>query len=179
MTTNIYFDVDGVFNVTNIGTPPWGWDDTVPENFPHRDSTRQWLHSPTLIKHINHLTTLPDTNFYWLTVWHERAQTILCPYTGLAGQNWEVIGKTHSQNHNLPNWWKLHAIQDHTQQTNPDTIVWVYDDLASDIESMQWVRTQPKPILPISPNSYVGLTKAETQHLTQYVTQQTQQTTTP
>lgn len=165
MTVNVYLDVDGIINAVNIQTPPWGWHDSATTT---ADGSRI-LYSPSLITELNRLSCLPGIRFHWVTTWDERAGTHLAPAIGLDADHWETVGTRHHYDTALTGWWKLPAIIEHVDATQPDAIVWVDDDLATDIEALQWVNAHPLPFLAVSPNCHVGLTRAETRDLADFL----------
>jgi hypothetical protein len=155
-STTVFFDVDGVLNAQS-GQPPrhdTGWNgkwttDRIAE------TAVTW--SAELVTSINLATALPNVNPVWLTSWEDEAPQFLCPAIGLNGANWPVL-------HGVAGdasfaWWKLDAIREHIDLHRPDQVIWIDDEIAGDRHAPAWVATAPVPILAISPQARLGLTR--------------------
>ena len=161
MKTTIYLDVDGVLNAVSKKSPSLaatGWDtwETAPVN--------GWpiLWSPKLISELNDLAARDDVTFKWLTTWTDDAAKILSPAIGINGQEWDVL---HGDQHAWggKGWWKLIAIQNDIESTDPDQFIWIDDDISAEREAIDWVAEKDNGYA-ISPFTRWGLTR---EHLTE------------
>lgn len=173
MTSNIYLDVDGVINSFSKKPPKndTGWkgewlrgDAVVPNDYPtggwsmgSSSQTFSIFWSVELIDSLNKISEMDDVNIIWLTTWKEHAKTVLSPLVGINGQEWVHLDA--GDVYDTKDWWKLTAIREHVRETNPDRIIWLDDDLGFDYQARLWVNSLKNRILPITPNSNLGLTK--------------------
>lgn len=154
---NIYMDFDGVINaLSGRGPKPntgWSnWDLAKVAGFPI-------LWSPTLIHFLLEIEARPGVTIKWLTTWCEDAPKELSPHIGI-GANWPVLGTLYDTEHRgglETHWWKLEYLLRDVEETKPDKIVWLDDDIVYD----RWADVYTKEtanLLAISPNSSHGLT---------------------
>lgn len=154
--TTIYLDVDGVLNAFS-GRPPknntqWHgeWSKATVEGFPIL-----WSHE--LVEAFNSLAERDDVEIKWLTTWQESAATELAPVLGLNGGDWFYF--TTEDLDDMVNWWKLVEIQKDIEETAPDKVVWIDDDINYDSATKVWLSTTRVPVLAICPNSNHGVSK--------------------
>jgi hypothetical protein len=152
---NIYQDVDGVLSPFSNGAPKtntnWRgeWRTEKLGGFP-------MLWSVELMDALSSLDSREDTAFRWLTSWEDMAPEFLSPYFGI-GADWPVLGSNGEQG-DLKTWWKLRAMREDIEDTQPDKIIWLDDDIPYDVGGKEFVREMGGRILAISPNKNHGLT---------------------
>lgn len=170
MRTNIYLDVDGVFNPVSAEPPraASGWQgDWVG---PATVGGIPILYSVELIEAVNELAARPDVTVKWLTSWEELAAEQLAPAIGLtAGSDWEVIAGVEDDDPQNFNWWKLDRIRKDLATATPDRAVWVDDDIAYDPKSLLWLQSPGLPILHLSPRTINGLTPDDVRRINAFL----------
>lgn len=155
---NIYLDVDGVLNAYSKNPPrtntQWSgtWGHQMITGFPI-------LWSFELIEEINALAKRDGIEVKWLTTWQDSAASELSPVLGLNGEEWSFF-ETEDED-DLVNWWKLAAIKKDIEESSPDKVVWIDDDIPFEKNAVQWSQSLDIPILTVSPNSNHGLTKKQ------------------
>lgn len=160
MRTNIYLDVDGVFNPiaeeAPRGATGWHGEWIGPVNI-GGFLTR---YSVELVEAVNAVASRPGVAVKWLTSWEELAAEQLAPAIGLtAGRDWEVIAGVENDDPGNFNWWKLDRIRQDLEATRPDRAVWVDDDIAFDPKTLVWLMSPGLPVLHLSPRTVHGLTR--------------------
>lgn len=152
---NIYQDVDGVLSPFSKGAPRtntnWRgeWRTEQLGGFP-------MLWSIELMDWLRILDGREDTTFKWLTSWEGDAPEFLSPSFGI-GADWPVLGSNGTQD-DLKTWWKLRAMREDIEATQPDKVIWLDDDIPYDVGGKDFVREMGGRILAISPNKNHGLT---------------------
>lgn len=167
MTTNVYFDVDGVINsFYQSKTVGWEGDWKVAKVLKYQ------IHWYTdLVEALNKLSKMEDVTFKWLTTWQDKAVSDLCPALGIEGTEWEVIFSEDKEDlFDLRRWWKLRAIQKDVELTNPDKIVWIDDDFKYERNAIAWAEEISDKILPISPFTDWGMTKEDVDDIVDFIT---------
>jgi hypothetical protein len=164
--TNIYFDVDGVFNPVSDAPPrtSTGWHgDWVG---PVKVGGIPILYSVELVAAVNNLASRPGVTVKWLTSWEELAATDLAPAIGLAGgDDWEVISGVEDDDPQKFDWWKLDRIRKDLAATRPDRAVWIDDDITYDPKSLVWLMSPGLPLLHLSPRTVHGLNQGDVQRI--------------
>ena len=156
MSTTMYLDVDGALNAVTRKSESLikatGWDrwETRPVNqYPI-------LWAPELIESLNELAAREDVTFKWLTTWTHDAAKILSPAIGINGQEWEVLdGDLHAWG-GPRGWWKLEAIRSDVEATDPEQIIWIDDDLSTEVPALNWMGNRANR-LAVSPFVSEGL----------------------
>lgn len=170
MKTNIYLDVDGVFNAVSEEAPrtATGWHGDWAG--PVKVGGIPILYSMELVEAVNELATRPGVTVKWLTSWEEMAARDLAPAIGLvAGSDWEVITGVEFDDPANFNWWKLDRIRKDLATTRPDRAVWVDDDIAYDPKSLVWLMSPGLPILHLSPRTLHGMTRRDVQKISDFL----------
>lgn len=164
--TNIYLDVDGVFNAVSDAAPRTntGWHgDWVG---PVKVGGISILYSVELVAAVNELAARPGVTVKWLTAWEELATDELAPAIGLgAGSDWEVITGVEDDDPQNFNWWKLDRVRKDLASSNPDRAVWVDDDIAYDPKTLVWLMSPGLPVLHLSPRTLHGMTRGDVQRI--------------
>lgn len=132
MTTHIYVDVDGVLNACH--RKPWNtnptWDAGRWQSFYANGYCIRY--NEEVIDALRALEAREDVKMHWLTTWTSRAPELLSPTLGI-GADWEVVGIDVPQTYGVGtagyHWWKYNVIGEHIQETGPDKIIWIDDDL--------------------------------------------------
>lgn len=183
MTTNIYLDVDGVLNALSSNPPKQntGWtgewkrekavipSDAVQIGWSSQPVAESYtmFWSTKLITAINELAEMDDVTIIWLTTWKEHAKGVISPLMGINGHDWLHLDT--GDIYDTMRWWKLDAIRDHVEETKPDKVVWLDDDIAYDQKARLWVSMMKPKILSITPNSVHGLTKPHIQSIINFI----------
>lgn len=160
---NIYWDVDGCINAFSNKPPRantfWKgeWDSAKIEGLPI-------LWSKELVDEINKLDERSDVQSVWLTDWMDLAHKSLVPATDIKGSDWKVLT---GDVHEYP-WWKLAAIQTHIEETAPDKIVWIDDNLKYSKEVVAWLKENPQ-IYTVIPQSCHGVTKNQINGIIEFI----------
>lgn len=160
---NIYWDVDGCINAFSAKPPKqntfWKgeWDSAKIEGLPI-------LWSKELVAEINKLDEREDVNSIWLTDWMEMAPNLLVPETGIKGADWKVLT---GDVHDYP-WWKLAALQSSIEETQPDKIVWIDDNLKYSKEVRVWLEENPQ-VHTVIPQSNHGVTKKQISGIIEFI----------
>jgi hypothetical protein len=167
---NIYMDFDGVINAmsgrapkSNTGWPKWELAKVT--GFPI-------LWSPTLIEFIHLLDVRPDVTIKWLTSWCEDAPKELSPLLGI-GADWPVLGTLFDTEHRgglETHWWKLEYLLRDVEETKPDKIVWLDDDIVYDRWAAVYTRDTAN-LLAITPNTHHGLTVRHINDINTFINQ--------
>lgn len=108
--------------------------------------------TPAVTDRILGLHTEGLVELRWLTTWAELANEHIGPAFGWPSL--EVVAGPYDMSTSAAEWWKLGHVQ---ALAGDRRIVWTDDDIHYDPETCDWLKTQPN-ILPISPNTTVGLT---------------------
>jgi len=98
---------------------------------------------------------------FWLTTWRNDAPSMIAPELGIEGaESWEVLHPRDSEDmfDTRVRWWKLRAIMQHVEETRPDRVLWLDDDLAIDREAQEWVDGRSW-VLGIAPRIELALTR--------------------
>ncbi|MGN7200529.1 HAD domain-containing protein [Arthrobacter sp. SAFR-044] len=155
MGCTLYLDVDGVVCPFGPeGTTGWGsaWQQADAGLLPVAFAAE-------LVAGLNSLALTPGVRCVWLTSWEELAPLYLCPAVGLKGSGWPYLSADGAAGGT--GWWKLRAIQDDVENTGPDAVAWVDDQLAFEAEAQRWARFLGRRILTVSPHPRRGITPAE------------------
>lgn len=170
MKTNIYLDVDGVFNAVADAPPriDMGWQERWVG--PVKVGGISILYSVELVAAVNEIAARPGVTIKWLTAWEELAADELAPAIGLAtGSDWEVITSVEDDDPQNFNWWKLDRIRKDLATSRPDRAVWVDDDIAYDPKSLVWLMSPGLPMLHLSPRTLHGLTRSDVQQINDFL----------
>jgi hypothetical protein len=162
----VYLDVDGVvcpFGATGI--TPWGsgW------RFANA-GVLEVAYAGHLVDGLNQLSRVPGVRFVWLTSWEDMAADYLCPAIGLAGGHWPCL--TAEGGGTGEGWWKLAALQEDLSVNTPDGIVWIDDQLRYELEALAWAEFLGPRILTVSPDPRRGISPAELNAVSGFVTNQ-------
>ena len=107
----------------------------------------------------------------WLTSWEELAPQYLCPAIGLNGARWPYL--TADGAGAGTGWWKLRAIQDDVEETGPEAVAWIDDQLAFEAEAQSWARLLGRRILALSPDPRRGISTAELRRVQSFLARPT------
>lgn len=151
----LYLDVDGVicpFGPT--GPTAWGsaWRRTDAGRLPVAFAAE-------LVAGLNTLARTPGLRCVWLTSWEELAPQYLCPAVGLDGTRWPFLASEGTAGG--AGWWKLSALQEDVEETRPDAVAWIDDQLAFEGEAQKWARFLGRRILTVSPDPRLGISPTE------------------
>lgn len=150
---HVYLDVDGVLNAfPSSADPGWGWGDSEivrVNGFPI-------CYSPAMVDALNDLAE--RVTFHWLTTWRADAPALLAPAIGLRGEAWPVLDAPEMYGGKW-DWWKLRAIRDHVESTQPEHAFWIDDDIRFDTRANDWLNLPSVGVVPICPRSSIGLTR--------------------
>lgn len=150
VSAHVYLDVDGVLNaVTTKSDPGWGWG----ESEVARVMGFQIRYSPAMVAAINEIAE--TASIFWLTTWRDHAVRFLAPAIGLNGTEWPILDAPEPLG--AP-WWKLTAIRDHVERTQPEHAFWIDDDIRFDQQAREWLDLRSVNVTPICPRTEVGLT---------------------
>jgi hypothetical protein len=162
----VYLDVDGVvcpFGAT--GTTPWGSRWRLANA-----GVLEVAYAGHLVEGLNQLSQVPGVRFVWLTSWEDMAADYLCPAIGLAGSHWPCL--TAEGGGTGDGWWKLAALQEDLAANTPDGIVWIDDQLRYEQEALAWAEFLGPRILTVSPDPRRGISAAELNAVSGFVTNQ-------
>lgn len=169
----VYVDVDGVLNSLSKNPPVkmTGWENWNKVRVTTSDgSTYPILWATELIEALREISEREDIVFKWLTTWQDDAVAHLSPVIGL-GADWEVL---HGDNvyHSLSeDWWKLKAIREDVDKTQPDKIVWIDDDINYDQKTWSFLKEKGEMLHSISPVSVLGVTKKQINGILEFINQ--------
>jgi len=161
----LYLDVDGVVCPFGPeGTTGWGsaWQRADAGLLPVAFAAE-------LVAGLNSLARTPGLRCVWLTSWEELAPQYLCPAVGLAGSDWPYLAADGAAGG--AGWWKLRAIQEDVENTAPDVVAWVDDQLAFEAEAQLWTRFLGRRVLTVSPHPRRGITPAELDRIHSFLAQ--------
>ncbi|MGN7148273.1 HAD domain-containing protein [Arthrobacter sp. SAFR-179] len=155
MGRTLYLDVDGVVCPFGPGgTTGWG------SAWQHADAgLLPVTFAAELVAGLNYLALTPGLRCVWLTSWEELAPQYLCPAVGIKGSSWPYLAADGAAGGT--GWWKLRAIQEDVENTGPDAVAWVDDQLGFEAEAQSWARFLGRRILTVSPHPRQGITPAE------------------
>ena len=165
MGRTLYLDVDGVVCPFGPeGTTGWGsaWQRADAGLLPVAFAAE-------LVAGLNSLARTPGLRCVWLTSWEELAPQYLCPAVGLAGSDWPYLAADGAAGG--AGWWKLRAIQEDVENTAPDVVAWVDDQLAFEAEAQLWTRFLGRRVLTVSPHPRRGITPAELDRIRSFLAQ--------
>jgi hypothetical protein len=170
MTTQILFDVDGVFNAfgrtlsRSVESTGWAdWETTYVEGY-------KIIYAPELIERVNALAAREDVQAQWLTTWCDLAPKSLAPALGIDGADWPVIGKAEDAASTVINeWWKLTKVREVFTIT-ADPIIWIDDDHgwnSTIVDAWMWARVQRTggDVYKLSPNPNFGITRNQMEYI--------------
>lgn len=173
MKTDIFLDVDGVFNAfawnaSHQAEQHWPVD---PVTAPINGYRFTWFEA--VIDWINQTEAREDVQFHWLTTWRSNAPRLVAPVVGINGATWPVFdGDDEPASFNASwggtrepaGWWKLSCVESYFGD-NPDCrVVWIDDDLFdSQARAFAKPLEEQGRIILIQPSPHLGLTPA---HLT-------------
>lgn len=168
-------DVDGVVSPVN-GRTAWGDDTYVGEVF------GPVVVSPLLCDQLEELDAHPHVQCWWLTSWTSRMRAGLDPFPG---RLWPVVADPEDWSIYEANtltfgdgpWWKWEAINCFLHRTSLDGLVWCDDHLRQQDDTMN-LRDVVKAELDrrglasllVCPPSEVGLSPADMEEITDWVT---------
>lgn len=152
----IYLDIDGVINARSRKPPKqntgWlgDWKQETIMGYPI-------LWSIELIERLNALADREDVQIKWLTTWQEQAISDFTPGTGINGAEWPYFSATENDLFSYRYWWKLTAIARDVDETKPEKVVWIDDELPNQFLAQAWLSENISTILGIGPESTHGL----------------------
>ncbi len=159
MTRTLYIDVDGVICPFGPeGDSGWGsgWQYSDAGLLPV-------AFAPELVDGLNGIAATAGVRCVWLTSWEELAPQYLCPAISLDGARWPYL--TAAGAGSGTGWWKLRAIQDDVENTGPDAVAWIDDQLMFEAEAQSWARLLGRRILALSPDPRRGISPAELEQI--------------
>ena len=162
-----FLDVDGVINAIPQQGEEWKY-----ESFRAKALNGEFLitFAPELMTFIRFMHESGIVEVRWLTTWGDEANTELCERLGLP--QFEVAAL---RNHG-DRWWKWVYLADWAD-ANPDTpFIWTDDDIHYDHTAMSWLdhleAKEKRPLLSISPETTVGLTRDHMAQIARFATAQ-------
>jgi hypothetical protein len=163
MTRTLYIDVDGVICPFGPeGDSGWGsgWQYSDAGLLPV-------AYAPELVDGLNGIAAMAGVRCVWLTSWEELAPQYLCPATSLDGARWPYL--TAAGAGSGAGWWKLRAIQDDVENTSPEAVAWIDDQLMFEAEAQAWARLLGRRILALSPDPRRGISPAELEQIRSFL----------
>lgn len=164
---NIYLDIDGVLNaVTTMDNPhEHDWD----SDWVKKKVNGYWIrYNENMINALNEIAQRDDVEIIWLTTWVDLACTMMSPAIGINGENWRVLDRDDIVKEYFFKWWKLDAIKQDIQETKPERVVWIDDDIKYESEASVWINEQPN-FLAISPWVESALTKKNIDEIIEFL----------
>lgn len=160
-----FLDVDGVINAIPQRGEEWKY-----ESFRAKAYNGEFTitYAPELITFIKFIHESGIAEVRWLTTWGDEANTELCGKLGLP--QFEVAGYRDYGDR----WWKWVQLADWAEK-NPDTpIIWTDDDIQFDSTARRWVdfESKTRPILALSPETTVGLTRDHVARIAKFASDQ-------
>lgn len=170
--TTIYLDVDGVLNSLSKN-PPKSMTNWTGEWCKERvtisdGSTYPILWATELIDSLNTLAAREDVTFKWLTTWQDDAVNYLAPVLGL-GSDWTVLHGNNVYHSLSEDWWKLKAISHDIEDTQPEKVVWIDDDIRYDKKTWTFLMNQGETIHAVSPVPVLGVTKKQVDGILEFI----------
>lgn len=151
MTTHLYLDIDGVLNAcSNMFVPVdlKAWPEYVLVN-------KYEVVAPAMIRELNRVIAEHGIIGHWLTTW-EREAPEFGKQIGLTGSgDWEWL-PTHYREDHADRWGKFQSIQEHTSLTQPDSCIWLDDDLANEPAARDWAMANG--VMALAPTASHGIT---------------------
>lgn len=166
--TTVYIDVDGVINSFIEDRKLSGWSG----EWKKEKVMGYWIHWYTdLVDSLNKFDKMENVTVKWLTTWQDNAVTHLCEPLGINGKAWEVVYALDKSALYVTkvHWWKLKAMQKDIEETNPDKVVWIDDDISFERTACEWISDQGSKIHAISPFTDVGMTKEDFDGIIEYI----------
>lgn len=170
--TTIYLDVDGVLNSLSKNPPKkmTGWEGdwnkvkvTISDG-----NSYPILWAEELIQALNDLDSREDVTFKWLTTWQDDAVSSLSPVIGL-GADWEVLHGDNVYHSFTEDWWKLKAIREDIDKTQPERVVWIDDDITYDKKTWSFLQEKGDTLYSVAPVSTLGVTKKQINGILEFI----------
>jgi len=149
----IYHDVDGVYNTIPTATTQWRWGWSPGSLRAQRINGYTITWSEQMINEMNDLCAFDNVESFWLTTWRDDAPAMIAPALGIDGADgWQVLHPLDDDDvfDARVRWWKLNAIQQHVEETQPDLVIWLDDDISLDEHALSWIdgRSNVKAVVP-------------------------------
>lgn len=164
----IYLDIDGVINSLSKNPPRQntGWEGEWKKE---KIMGYTILWSVELVDCLNALAEREDVQIKWLTTWQDQAGEFFSPGTGINGADWDFFSTSENALFAYDYWWKLNAIVQDVEETKPEKVVWIDDELPHRMQAQAWLFENNSTVLGIGPESTHGLTKKHIWQIEQFL----------